>query len=83
MADPFTLATVATTDDPFMARSGSVWGSALALAAGTAIAGMAFPVAMPDRVMAPTTGKSLCVHHHTLADDAPRRTLQSAIHGCG
>ena len=78
MADPFTLATVATTDDPFMARSGSVLDSALALAAGAA-----FRVAMPDWVMAPTTGKSLSVRHHILADDARRRTLQSAIHGSG
>ncbi|MEO7465614.1 MAG: hypothetical protein ABIV36_01230 [Sphingobium limneticum] len=83
MADPITLATVATTDALIMARSESVWGSALASAAGTVIAGTAFPVAMPDQGMAPTTGKSLSVRHHTLADDAPRRTLQSEIHGSG
>ena len=83
MADPFTLATVATTDALIMARSESVWGSALASAAGTAIAGAVSPVAMPDRGMAPTTVKSLSVRHHILANDAPRRTLQSAIHGSG
>ncbi len=83
MADPITLATVATTDALIMARSESVWGSALASAAGTAIAGAVSPVAMPDRGMAPTTVKSLSVRHHILANDAPRRTLQSAINGSG